>query len=673
MKKYILASLLAFLMIGCDGGSKPIIDSNSKIRGIAVDDLIVNGIVNVYSATDESKPLVTGRTSPEYGSYNLDLDYLGLVIVKVTCDNDSKMLNPQTKIKKNCISNLELSSATTLKKNSKKVTVNISPLSELVVRQMRENGLSSASLASAQENIGLMFNFDPIGDNPVANDRYSKVIGSIHSIADAQSDKSIMDIIDEINEDLKDGKADDQISVDLAVAMKKAGVNNNLTKSDGVFDANNKDEKKKEDTTEDQKATDIKIAKAFFEELRTQAMSVVDYDNSGTAGFLDNEAENLSKELELVSLNFDLASRYLVGILGDILELVDNNQTEYQHATEDQMDLYLLQDINQSDMWTYSIKDDGVEKYKGSVTFPSDIPDDISPINFTSLISKFDGTLPSSDLNNNTQGVQTFKSDINLTKESYGASLVLINASLSDDNGSIALSDAKIRAGYSYDDTKAEDEKLDMKFVALDSITVKGSTLSYDLEGLLSVVEYVTNESIKNKGFEENGDDFYNSGVLPKKIEFVGTLLNRKTKAKIQSKIKINWLNAKSMDLLGESNDFPRIDASISGFLKMPERPAMLLSLGYKNPDQKHDLTFSYSYDETIINGIGSLDKEGENGKVILSTHNGIKATIFYADGEVVYGTKSSVERNGVVIGHLEERKNIPVIKYTDGSFESLP
>ncbi len=402
-------------------------------------------------------------------------------------------------------------------------------------------------------------------------------------------------------------------------------------------------------------------------------MSVVDYDNSGTAGFLDNESEKLSKELEEVSLNLDLASKYITSLFNGILVSTYSNHSEYEHLIEAEMAVELLQDLDNQRIWTYIIKDDGIAKYEGNITIPPNLSSSTSPSNFEPLIAKFNGTLPANIVNNGNSGVQTFKSDITLTKESYGAKMILDNASLSNESGSIAIVNAQVRSGYTFDDEKSGNERLDMKFVALDSVTIQGSTVSYDLQGVLKLTDYVTNDSIKDKGFGSDFDTIYNGGVLPKKLNFVGRVVNKTTEAEINATIDVNWLNAQSMNLLDDSSDTPSIEASIIGTLKMPQRPLMLLSLGYKNPDQEHDLTFSYSYDKTVINGIGSLDEAGENGKVVLSSPNGIKATIFYTDGEVVYGSESSVERNGVVIGYLEERESLPVIKYTDGSFESLP
>ena len=62
------------------------------------------------------------------------------------------------------------------------------------------------------------------------------------------------------------------------------------------------------------------------------------------------------------------------------------------------------------------------------------------------------------------------------------------------------------------------------------------------------------------------------------------------------------------------------------------------------------------------------------NGTITLSTHTGLRATIKVENGDVVYGAESSVTRNGTPVGQLEERAGgVPVIAYTDGTFESLP
>jgi hypothetical protein len=87
-----------------------------------------------------------------------------------------------------------------------------------------------------------------------------------------------------------------------------------------------------------------------------------------------------------------------------------------------------------------------------------------------------------------------------------------------------------------------------------------------------------------------------------------------------------------------------------------------------------HKLTFYYNYDKTAISGIVSFDKNRKYGTINLSSGNsGVAMKVVVINGKITYGSRSQVTRNGKVVGELQERENVPVIKYIDGSFESLP
>ncbi|NNJ45777.1 MAG: hypothetical protein HKP62_07155, partial [Sulfurovum sp.] len=41
-------------------------------------------------------------------------------------------------------------------------------------------------------------------------------------------------------------------------------------------------------------------------------------------------------------------------------------------------------------------------------------------------------------------------------------------------------------------------------------------------------------------------------------------------------------------------------------------------------------------------------------------------------DATIVYEGESTVTKDGLLIGTFEDREGLPVVKYTDGSFESI-
>jgi len=321
-------------------------------------------------------------------------------------------------------------------------------------------------------------------------------------------------------------------------------------------------------------------------------------------------------------------------------------------------------------VWEYSVKDGDVEKYSGTVTLPQELPSDISPINFTTLTASYDGTVPMRELGEATDtGEQRFVTNMTLTKTTAGADFVLNNTTLTAGADSMGISNFSISTGYDYNDTT---DKTTLNFVKFNSLTLNGTVSGYSMSGTVAVPTYVENNSLENENFfDDEEESFNNSKMIPKVVTFTGNITNTDTTASLTGTLSVDWLNAATMNLTDASNDEPSVDVSFNGTLQMPARPEMVVNLGYTNSN--NHFTFSYSYDATVINGIADFDEEMQNGTIVLTNHLGLEATIKQLNGETVYGPQSSVKKGGKVIGELQRREDVPVIKYIDGTFESLP
>ena len=114
------------------------------------------------------------------------------------------------------------------------------------------------------------------------------------------------------------------------------------------------------------------------------------------------------------------------------------------------------------------------------------------------------------------------------------------------------------------------------------------------------------------------------------------------------------------------------MNVTLNGKLQMPESPEMLMSLSYENNATHNMLGASYTYETTVINAEGVFDVDMMNGDVSITTHTGINADLKVTDATIVYGDESTVTKDGLLIGTFEDREGLPVVKYTDGSFESI-
>jgi hypothetical protein len=651
MIKIVAPSILAFMLIGCGGSNGSSATVPTKINGVAVDDLIVDGVVKAYDKND--KVLSQGRTSQTDGSYTLSVDHEGLVILEVTCDEKSKMLNPTTNKKVACEKNLKLHSAAVVEEKNKKVEVNISPVSELVVQKMGDD-ISKDSFNDARSKVGVMFGLDPIAKNPTEGN-YAEVISSFHDVA-KENNTTLSKVISDIAKDVEDNKVgEDATTKQLIAKMRDKNISNPLANSKKAYEL----------PDNVASMSDVEMAKEFFRELRKQAHDIADDSKSNSiASILDTKAKDLSDSFENALINTLDAKA-----AGDTLILIVNHATNESDEVSKTIDDKKVVEITKNNStYNYTIKEDASAKYSGEVTLPENL-ENLDAKNFDSLVLKIDGDFP-------TTGDKSVKlnTDITLKKTNDGASLVIKEISSSIDKELYKLSDINIDTAYS---TTSEGE-VEFKSVKLTSSNLEVKNAKYSITGTLAIPTYVTNSSIASKGFmekleedEDDDGDIYNSGLLPAKASFKGVIKSLNNDTTLDGTLNLEFLNAKTIDLTSE-DQIPSVKTKFSGTIKVADHKELSTTLNYNNQNDKNSFDLTYSYDSIVVNGKGSFDKDMENGAIDFSNQNGINAKLTIKNGEVVYGKDSSVTKDGKVIGELQDRKDAPIIKYIDGTIESL-
>lgn len=753
MKKRILissAAVAALMMTGCGGGSSDSVtsgvSSSAIVEGVAVDDLILNG--KVIAVDENNQTLAEGRTSSGDGSYTLTLAHQGVVVVNVSCDENSSMKDMLTGNIQRCGAEVNLHAVTAVEPGVK-TKVNITPLTQVVYERAKtlaeaDSKLDPEDVEKARTEIGLMFGLDPVADDPTQG-TYAEVVQSIDQLAE-EDNSTVMGVATALADELADGEAEgdaDETVKALAQLMHDENITNPLTETNGTYAP----------PTNAASLSDVEAAKALADELRAQAMSVVDYQNSGTPGFLDNEASAMDTALQNVTMN--------IGYMGDAIDTIANMIGESYaqgqiHIQKNPMGPTRVFTVDKTGTgaWSYEIVEGGTT-WSGTVSFPEVLLGDQAESQLYTtgtLTMNVQGDVPLDYTAVTESGVedkQSFEGTVTMTKKATGTDISL--SGLVASNGtSIELKEAK--AELAYEDATDSDGQTYTKFnyFKLNKIVLQGKVGAYTIDGSLVVNKYTQNTKLASKGgvyevengyysgmiscpysavsdanvtltyngvtyesswsnnsyeymfgfndipvnldynevanyvnFEatcDNGtdtpelvineswgysyDEIANSGWLPSDLSFEGAI--SRTGALLKGTLNAKWLNAKNIDLDG--NDIPLVDVKFNGILEMPERPEMLTTLHFNN-NAGNELSASYSYDTTVINLSALLNAEMQPVEASITTHNGLDLEIVVNDDDSVDG---NLTKDGKLVGTVEERNGAPVIKYIDGTFESL-
>lgn len=663
MRKYaLLGSLAVVVMVslaGCGGGSSSKGENPARLSGTAVDDLIFNGVVTAKKA--DGSPLASGRTNKKDGTYKLNVNYDGIVIMNVSCDGNSTM-GPDSAQATPCANQGVSLNSLAAVKPGKAATVNVSPLTQIVYERAKVLATDTAhikleDLDQSRREVALMFNVtDPITDNPTTGN-YAEIIKAVDSAA-KKNGKSATEFTTELAQQLSDGSADsnEPAVMVLVKEMQSKGIKNHLADNNGTYTP--------PESTAVQNAIDE--AKTLFDNLRTQTMSVVNYQHNGTPGFLDKEAQSMHKALHETVMDTEYISDVANTLVTDIVTLEKNNITtlsDYPFGPDRE---YKIEKESTPGTFSYTITEaNGTKNWSGTVYVPIKLLGNNAVTQLYSsgtLKLMLNGKLPLDYLPVTKKSItdsQSFDSNITVTKTTEGANISL-SGKLINNQISIEIQDTDAQIGYSKD---ANSSKPLFKYVKLNKLQLQGTVDKYTINGLIKVNSYAHNKTTASQSQKNN------SGWLPDDITFNGSI--SETGASLKGELQAKWLNAKTIDL--NSDEKPLVNVQLSADLKMPDRPKMQTVINFENNTTNNTIGASYSYNKTIISTNALFDSKMKNGTIEVKTPTGLRADLKVKNGHLVVDGSGKVTKNGSVLGSLQDRAGVPVIKYTDGSFESLP
>jgi len=743
MKSSILLSTVASFaiigLVGCGGGgSAPSAgDETTKVNGIAVDDLILNGKVVVKDSHDNV--LVEGRTKDTDGSYDLDINYSGVVVLNVSCDENSTMLNPETSVTMECPRDVLLRSMATLDGTEAPVNVNISPLTEVAYsRALAISGgdLTEEALEKARSQVALAFGVDPISTNPITNETYKAVIGAIHKVAEDEG-TSVMDVTNDLSDAFADGVVESGESgiEDIVDALGSSGVTVPLAESGGSFEL------------PDNPASldDIAEAKAFAKELRTQVDSV--------KKFAEDEATKIDKAFNDMAINME----YIGTVADSIGELIG---AIYENGITSIDDVHLSANRTISvtktgaGAFSYTIEEDS-KKWNGTVSFPESIVGDTAEDELyktQNLKFVIKGELPVDKANKvDTQKVSL---DIKITVKSGMGATIDIKGKIDTKGDVVEVKTASLELGYIKGEADEDGEvEPQFNYIKVNKIDLEGVAGGYTIDGKLDINSYVQNKYMKNDGgmieeehgsihgvlecksgvdinarsitFTYNGEDYApnstdiidgkyhfrfdnvpanleygewethmtydatcsdssdiefhnhgswgytheklnNSGWLPNKATFTGSI--KSATDNLNGVLGLEWLNAKTINPDDDTQD-AELKATLNGKLQMKDRPELSINLALDT--KAKTFAADYTYGKTVINVTANETTNDKNQTVVTyhaTNQVGDTLDIVDTDGDIT----GSLTKDGKELGSVEKRNKAPIIKYIDGSFESL-
>jgi len=680
--KLILLSTIAILFSACGGGggsSKVVAPVESYVEGIAIDELIVNGIITAYKTPDNTK-LGSMRTD-ENGSYSIVVkDYLGVVVVEVSCDKDSKLKSDDGTLK-DCPLDTRLRSMTLTTGRATSLIAHISPLSEMAYQRAKvlsggSSNISISAFEQARAEIGETFGVDPINDSP-AEGIYDTIIDSIHDVAN-DSNKSFQEVVDEFAQDSSDGSVGSIVSQDVAEAITNNNVSNNLTDGKGEYtptssstssiDSGLTDSTTDSTTTTPQLSNMESIAKSkdMFRNVRTKTLSLVDYESVDKNGTIDVEIKGFSETLNKSTIYGETASMYKNYVLNVVFDALKLGKSEMSDIIGEGAGFSIKVTKESATTWSYKFGKSDI--YSGTVVVPTDNPNIyMDSNNYSKLDFEFDGTLPkyrvvhiNNDENITEHKVQKLIGKVVVDKlNDDEIKITLTNGLLSSDNTEIKIpkmvTQSSTLANGSYD--------------KLEELVFNGVVGDYSFDGRIDVANYLHNDKVLE-----------NSGYLPQQIAYSGYIVNNLNGTKIDATIISDWKDLLVNDqiTIDKHSYNPLLKVTINGNIKVAEQEESIINAKYENFDDGHrDISISFNSGDTIVNSSGSFTTpRGDNGTFRISNHIGIYAQFILKDNRIVEGTingdGSIVKKDGDIIGMVEYRGDILIVNYTDGSFESI-
>jgi len=686
MNKIIISITTLFLlsMLNSCGSSssRTTAPITSLIQGIAVDDLILNGIITGNNIKQQK--LSSVRSSTKDGSYELTInDYIGIMVIEASCDKDSQLKSIDGVLSQ-CPLDTRLRTIANAGGRATPIVANISALTEVIYqRAVALSGGITITLSAyeqARAEIGEMFGVDAVNDNPEEGN-YQSIIEAFNDVAET-TNQSVQEVVTKFAIDASDGAIGSSISQEIAQAISENNISNNIADNNGTYTPNS-GEIVASTSPED-------LSKEMFRALRTETLTLLNYNSPTKNGVLDFQSEDLADSIKYFTLHIETAGFYQQEILEVIFDAIRASKTKSEDMIGDGAGFLVIVEKVSNNNWSYVFKTNSI--YKGTIEVPSNNPDDyMINSNFTSLDFIFNGVIPEykyNDINKhsdiNSISYQTLLGNVQVSAESTDKIVTLMeNTKLTNSDGTESIEIVKLQS--------TSNHLSDFTYRKLDFAIFEARVKDFYLKGNIEIPTYIYNSKI-----------YQNGGYLAQRFIFNGEVLDTRNNTKVEAyPLDIEWKDAStitqaqydfdkkdpakevydSVENTVNSSHYTRLyDLSLQGNIIQEDQSSTNLNITYENFEDEHENTYvSYKHNETILNVRTAFsNSEKKDGVIYLSIPTGITAAFLFENGKIVETDLenfkgSFVLKDSVAIATIEYREGAIIVKYiNDGSFETI-
>jgi len=442
-------------------------------------------------------------------------------------------------------------------------------------------------------------------------------------------------------------------------------------------------------------ATGIEASKAMFQELRTQALSLVDYKNSGTPGFIDTKA------LAVEEATRDVAGpdTEVIGNFVSAMQLADKNSVEFPLNTDVNV-IEVTKVTSGGNYWDmyhnqYTVKVLGSTDFHNQpyeflrLLWANDIPHSMTVkrtgdhsysytfTNANDTTKTYSGTFGVNNLAVSMTGTLPVTERWNYDYYGHAASAThrTVNVNVTGTVGAISSTTGQFNYAGTIK-TYAENGSLDSTFTLTNAKynqIKNGTTWIYEplsFDGKFEMKTYTLTGKVTASNYIDIDNGHGQMIHVPKAVVFDGKALDSTDGSYISGLVN------GSMVTVGTSTKESIYDVSFTGKLNVPNRPLTTVMLTMKNVDSdKANVTLSYTYDKTKIDVTGAIADLGTvdgTHKYTAQLKNQAGVTIDVLGDATGKSVAGIVSKDGIKIGTIDMLSKVPRVIYYDGTFETL-